>query len=264
MQKLFLGILLLVLVLVFPLSTRAGVNVGVNISLPLPIVFVAPPELIVLPETNVYVVPDVEEEIYFYGGWWWRPWEGGWYRSRHYDSGWSYHQQAPSFYGRIPSDWRNDYRERRWRGSQWDYQPIPHQQVQQNWSAWQKSRYWERHKSWGVQGLQPRMRSQRSSHDVYSGQSQSQMREVQQQRSRQHRGAGQNFRQANPQHSQQQQGAGQKFRQAKPQHAQHQQGAGQKFQKAQPQHSQHQQGNQKGGKGKGKGGKGKGGDKGER
>ena len=201
MKKLLFGISFLALVLVSPAPMRAGVHVGVNISLPLPIVFVAPPELVVLPETNVYVVPDVEEEIYFYGGWWWRPWEGGWYRSRHYDSDWSYYQQTPSFYRRIPSGWRNDYRERRWRGNQWNYVPIPHHQVQQNWGAWQRSRYWERHKSWGVEGLQqPRMRSH------------------------QYREGGQKFRQAQPQH---QHGGGQQFRQAQPQHQQHQHGGGQ-------------------------------------
>lgn len=248
MQKTFFGILLLGLVIVSPFPSRAGVDVGVNISLPLPIVFVAPPELIVLPETNVYVVPDIEAEIYFYGGWWWRPWEGGWYRSRHYDSDWSYYEQVPSFYRRIPSDWRNDYRERRWRGNQWDYQQIPHQQVQQNWSAWQKSRYWERHKSWGVQGLQPRMRSQQPSREGYTRQHQPQMRAVQPQRSQQYRGESQKFRNAKPQHVQQQQGAGQKFRKAQPQHLQQQQGAGQKFHKAQPQHPKHQQGKQKSGK----------------
>ena len=224
MQKTFFGILLLGLVIVSPLPARAGVHVGVNISLPLPIVFVAPPELIVLPETNVYVAPDVEAEIYFYDGWWWRPWEGGWYRSRHYDSDWSYYEQVPSFYRRIPSDWRNDYRERRWRGSQWNYIHVPHEQVQQNWSAWQKSRYWERHKSWGVEGLQPRMRSRQPSREVYPRQPQPQMRAVQPQRSHQYREEGQKFRHAKPQHVQQQQGAGQKFHKAQPQHPKHQQG----------------------------------------
>jgi len=197
MQKLLFGIFFLVLVLVFPLPTRAGVDVGVNISLPLPIVFVAPPQLIVLPETDIYVVPDVEVDIFFYNGWWWRPWEEGWYRSRHYDSGWSYYQQVPSFYGSIPSGWRNEYREHRWRGNQWNYQQIPHQQVQQNWSVWQKSGYWEKQKSWGVKGLQPRMRS------------------------KQYRGPGQKFQKAKPQHQQQQyRGAGQKFQKAQPQHQQ--------------------------------------------
>ena len=37
----------------------AGVNIGIGISLPPPIVFEAPPDVIVLPDTNdAYVVPD--------------------------------------------------------------------------------------------------------------------------------------------------------------------------------------------------------------
>ncbi|MCX5869583.1 MAG: hypothetical protein NTY00_02890 [Deltaproteobacteria bacterium] len=247
MQKLLFGIFFLVLVLVFPLSTRARVGVGINISLPVPIVFVAPPELIVLPETDVYVVPDVEADIFFYNGWWWRPWEGHWYRSRSYDSGWSYYRRVPSFYRQIPSDWRSDYREHRWRGNQWDYQQIPYPQVQQNWSGWQKSGYWEKQQTWGVQGLQPRMRSQQ-----YRGAGQKFQKSQPQHSQQQYRGAGQKFRQAKPQHSQQQyRGAGQKLQKSQPQHSQQQsRGAGQKFQKAQP---QHQQGKQKGGKGGGKG-----------
>jgi hypothetical protein len=159
MKKLFFGTVLLALIIVVPFPTMARVAVNVSISLPPPIVFAAPPALIVLPETYVYVVPDVDVDIFFYNGWWWRPWEGRWYRSRHYDSGWARYGSVPSFYRGIPSGWRNDYRERRWGGRQWDYQPIPHEQVQRNWGTWEKSRHWEKQNTWGVQGLQPRSRS---------------------------------------------------------------------------------------------------------
>ena len=135
--------------------TMAGVDVDVSISLPPPIVFAAPPEVIVIPETYVYVVPDVDADIFFYNGWWWRPWEGRWYRSRYYNSGWGYYQSVPSFYRGIPSGWRNDYRDHRWGGHPWNYQRIPHQQLQQNWSSWEKNRHWEKQQTWGVQGLKP-------------------------------------------------------------------------------------------------------------
>ena len=93
MKKLFWGTVLLALVLAAPLPTPAGVDVNVSIGLPPPIIFGAPPMLIVLPETYVYVAPDVDADIFFYDGWWWRPWEGRWYRSAYYDSGWAYYQQ---------------------------------------------------------------------------------------------------------------------------------------------------------------------------
>jgi hypothetical protein len=156
MKKLLWGTMLLALVLVIPLPTLAGVDIGISISLPPLLVFHGPPEVVVIPETNVYVVPDLDVEIFFYNGWWWRSWERRWYRSRQYNSGWGYYQNVPSFYRGIPSGWRDDYREHRWRGQQWNYQRIPHQQLQKNWSSWEKSRHWEKQNTWGVQGLKPR------------------------------------------------------------------------------------------------------------
>jgi hypothetical protein len=166
MKKLLIGTILLSLVLVFPVPTMAEVNVGINIPLPPLIVFAAPPEMVVIPETYVYVVPDSGADIYFYNGWWWRPWEGRWYRSRNYNSGWVYYRRVPSFYTRVPSGWRNDYREHRWGGQPWNYQRIPHQQLKQNWGNWQKSKHWEKQQTWGVQGLKPRTRSQQPSQAV--------------------------------------------------------------------------------------------------
>jgi hypothetical protein len=85
MKKLILGTLLLALIIAGPIPAMARVDVNVGIVLPPPIVFAAPPELIVLPETYVYVVPNADMDIFFYQGWWWRPWEGRWYRSRYYN-----------------------------------------------------------------------------------------------------------------------------------------------------------------------------------
>jgi len=138
-KRFLLGALALVLVLASPLPTTARTDRDIHVSLPPAIVYAEPPQLIVLPETYVYVVPDLEMDVFFYGGWWWRPWEGRWYRSRSYDTGWSDYNGVPTFYREIPSTWRNDYREHRWRGHRWDIQPIPHQQVQQNWSSWEKT-----------------------------------------------------------------------------------------------------------------------------
>jgi hypothetical protein len=189
MKKAILGILFLELVMVSPVPTMAGINVDINVGIPLPpaIVFSSPPALIVLPETYVYVAPDVDVDIFFYDGWWWRPWDGRWYRSHDYSSGWTHYDNVPSFYRGIPSGWRNDYREHRWKGHQWDHQPIPHSQVQQNWRNWEKNKHWEKQKNWGVKDLQPQK-------------SRPQLKAVQPQRSQQHQKA------VKPQHSQQQKG----------------------------------------------------------
>ncbi len=210
MRKLLYRTMFLALVLLSPVPTMAGVDVGVSISLPPLVVFSAPPAMVVIPETYVYVVPDAEVEIFFYDGWWWRPWEGRWYRSRHYDSGWGYYQRVPSFYSRVPRRWRDDYRERRWGGRPWNYQPIPHQQVEQNWSTWKKSNHWEKQQTWGVQGLkprsqqpskavQPKSQAKPQSREVQSQQSRPQSREVQPQQSKPQ------SREVQPQRSQSQQ-----------------------------------------------------------
>ena len=198
MKKILFGTIFLSLALAFPVTSMAGVDV--NISLPPLIVFAAPPAVVVIPDTYVYVVPDSDVDIFFYDGWWWRPWEGRWYRSRHYDSGWGYYQRVPSFYRRVPSGWRNDYREHRWGGRPWNYRPIPHQQVERNWSSWKKNKHWEKEQTWGVQGLKPRTPSKRSSHEVQpKSQARPQHREAQPKQSQpQHREA--QPKQSQPQH----------------------------------------------------------------
>ena len=78
-------------------------------DVPPPIVFAEEPNIVELPGTEVYVVPGVAADIYFQGGWWWRPWGGTWYRSRYYDSGWVHYRGIPSWHLRIPGNWRTYY-----------------------------------------------------------------------------------------------------------------------------------------------------------
>ena len=162
MKKLLLGIILLASAMVVPAPGMAEVNIYVQIPLPPPIVFPAPPEVIVIPDTHyVYVVPDIEVDIFFWGGWWWRLWEGRWYRTHYYDRGWTYYNYVPSFYFDIDPGWRRYYRDQNWYGHRWSYDRIPHQRLQQNWKRWRDDRYWERQRTWGVQGYQPRPQQQR-------------------------------------------------------------------------------------------------------
>ncbi|MCK7507359.1 MAG: hypothetical protein MZV70_27165 [Desulfobacterales bacterium] len=102
MKKLIFKIVFLTLVVLIPASLMAQVQVRINIPLPPPIIFPAPPHVVVIPETDVYAVPDVNDDIFFYGGWWWRPWEGRWYRSRYYDRGWGHYRGVPSFHRHVP------------------------------------------------------------------------------------------------------------------------------------------------------------------
>ena len=69
MKKLLFGTMFWALVIVVPIPTMA-VDIHVSIPLPPPIVFAAPPEMIVIPETYAYVAPDIDADLFFWSGWW--------------------------------------------------------------------------------------------------------------------------------------------------------------------------------------------------
>lgn len=71
MKKLLLGVILLVLVSLAPGYARSEVGIRISIGLPPPITFSVPPDVIVLPDTDdVYVVPDLNVDLFFWNGWW--------------------------------------------------------------------------------------------------------------------------------------------------------------------------------------------------
>ncbi len=133
MKKLFFVAMLLAFVISAPVPIMAQVSVHIGIPLPPPIVFSVPPVTILLPNTGVYVAPDIPVDLFFFAGWWWRPWEGHWYRSRDYRAGWAYYEGIPPFHGRVPPRWREDYREHHWNGHEWHYQRLSHPELQQIW-----------------------------------------------------------------------------------------------------------------------------------
>jgi hypothetical protein len=69
MKKLIFKILFLTLVIFVPVSAMVGVSVHIDIPLPPPIIFPMPTVPVVIPETDVYAVPDVQEDLFFYSGW---------------------------------------------------------------------------------------------------------------------------------------------------------------------------------------------------
>ena len=130
----------------------APVEVGISVPLPPPIAFSGPPEMVVLPDTDVYVAPDYDQDIYFYGGWWWRPWGGRWYRSLHYDSGWEFYNGVPGWYGGVYPHWRDNYRTHMWGSQRWDYRPVHYDDVRTHWKSWQSSGYWRNQQNRGTTG----------------------------------------------------------------------------------------------------------------
>ena len=131
MKKVILFAASVFVLMLVPIQTMAGVNVNVGIALPPPI-DVAPPEVIVMPDApGVYVAPDIGADLFFWNGWWWRPWGGHWYRSRYYNRGWGYYRRGvPGFYSHVNPGWRGYYRNRNWNGRPWNYKRIPHRQFQ--------------------------------------------------------------------------------------------------------------------------------------
>jgi hypothetical protein len=129
----------LLLLMGFSGQSMAGINIGVNIPLPPIFAFPAPPELVVIPGTYAYFPPDVDFDIFFYGGYWYRPYDGYWYRSIGYDGPWVYIGSPPPVLLRLPPYYRIITRgERR----------IPYGELHRHWRAWRRERYWERH-HWG-------------------------------------------------------------------------------------------------------------------
>jgi hypothetical protein len=197
MKKLLFGTMLLALVIAVPTLTMARVDVHVSIPLPPPIAFPAPPEVVVIPETNVYVAPEIDVDLFFWNGWWWRPWEGRWYRSHYYNRDWAYYDDVPSFYFDVDPGWRRHYRDHNWYGHRWNYERIPYKRLEKNWKSWQDNRRWEkRGTSWGVQNYQPRPKHERQElkqqwqHEYHQRPEvqQHQRWKEQQQREKEHRG----------------------------------------------------------------------------
>jgi hypothetical protein len=144
------GIILAIVMAIFIVPCLAQVRIV--IPLPPPIAFLAPPLMVVLPETEVYVAPDYDQDLFFYGGWWWRPWGGRWYRSLNYDSGWEFYHGVPGWYGGVYPRWRDNYHNHMWGGQRWDYRSVPYGDVRTNWKSWQSSGYWKNQQNRGTTG----------------------------------------------------------------------------------------------------------------
>ncbi len=93
-------------------SAQAEVGVGININLgPPPIVVAQPPEVVMIPGSQVHFVPDPQIDIFFYGGYWWSPRGDRWYRARAYNGPWGVieRHRVPRAVFYVPRDFRVRY-----------------------------------------------------------------------------------------------------------------------------------------------------------
>lgn len=121
---------------------EVNVNVGVGVFAPPPPFRVpAPPPVVVIPGTYIYMVPDIDVDIFFSNGHWFRPFEGRWYRSKSYNGPWRYIEprhvprglvDLPPGYRHIPPG----------------HQKIPYGHLKKNWGRWERERYWDRDDRW--------------------------------------------------------------------------------------------------------------------
>ncbi|MDA8325426.1 MAG: hypothetical protein M0033_04340 [Nitrospiraceae bacterium] len=127
-------------------AAGAGVNLNIGIGLgtpavvypaPPPMAFPAPPDVVVIPGTYVYYVPDVDVNIFFYHGFWWRPYEGRWYRSPYYRGPWMFTapRRVPRPLVMLPPGWR---------GRPARYGRIPYGRLRGHWRRWERERHWDR------------------------------------------------------------------------------------------------------------------------
>lgn len=134
---LFVG-MMFVMTMLYPAPGNSRVNVNIGISVPPPFVFPAPPELVVVPGTYVYFAPGFDVDIFFYHGYWYRPYEGHWFRARSYRGPWAYSAPArvPGVLLHLPPDYRH---------LPPGHERIPYGQFKRNWRRWDRERYWDRH-----------------------------------------------------------------------------------------------------------------------
>ncbi len=91
-------------------ATDIGVNLNINLGPP-PVLVAPPPELVLIPETGVYFIPDAGADIFFYSGFWWAPRGPNWYRADSPRGPWIIMEvrSVPPPLIRVPRDYRVVY-----------------------------------------------------------------------------------------------------------------------------------------------------------
>jgi hypothetical protein len=109
----------------------AGVNINVGIGIPVPPVFAisAGPAVVVVPGTPVYYAPGLDVDVFFYGGYWWTPHQGHWFRSPSYNGPWGYMQAPPRAMVHMPPNYRTMVGREK---------PIPYGQFKKHWREWDR------------------------------------------------------------------------------------------------------------------------------
>ena len=120
-------------------ESSAETNVNISIGSPLPrVVIHEPPQVVVIPGTYVYLVPDVGPDFFFYHGYWYRPHHGHWYRAKGYNGPWKKVKKGkvPHVVRDLPPDFRRTVRY---------HERIRHADLKKNWQTWEQKKHWDKH-----------------------------------------------------------------------------------------------------------------------
>lgn len=123
------------------LPAGAQISLDIHIGPPPPYRIAAPPPVAVVPGSYVYMIPDIGVDIFFYSGYWYRPYEGRWFSARSYNGPWVYcpEPRVPRALLELPPDYRRVPP---------GHRRIPYGQFKKNWAGWERDRYWERDRDW--------------------------------------------------------------------------------------------------------------------
>jgi len=120
-------------------EARAEVSVNINIGPP-PIVVAEPPVVVMVPQSRIYYVPDIDIDVFFFAGYWWSPRGERWYRARSYNGPWVHMKPSgvPRAVIYMPRDYRGRYAHER---------HIPHDEWKRGYDSWERKN-WNAHRSW--------------------------------------------------------------------------------------------------------------------
>ena len=123
----------------FSEPARAEVSVSINLGPP-PIVVAEPPQVVMIPGSQVHFVPDPNIDVFFYGGYWWSPRGDRWYRARAYNGPWGVieRHRVPRAVIYVPRDYRARYERER---------HVPYGQWKKDRSRWDRDNR-KTHKRW--------------------------------------------------------------------------------------------------------------------
>ena len=97
---------------------------------PPPFQITGQPRLFPIPGRYVYFVSDIDVDIFFYHGKWYRPYKDRWFISGSYNGPWDRIRDVPVSLQDLP---RVFYR-------------VPYGELRDNWERWEREKYWDKRK----------------------------------------------------------------------------------------------------------------------